>query len=502
MLLRFLTIALAVGNLALSVRPVSAADLGDSCCRDLEGRIAELEATTASQGNRKMSLTISGQVNRIIMWWDDGHSSNTYYGLESTNFTSRFDFTGKARVTPKVNVGFQLTIDSRAGGYSGGVSQLDEDGKFTAFTPNVNTSPTGPIGLPSFNAPTSGSYFANGRRIFWWIEHEDIGRLSVGRLDLPGVYITIDMTGGQLYLVAGDPSFTNGSFFIRGRTGQYYTVIWGFIIDAALGLNRTELVRYDSPTWHGFIYSAGVAEAGDYWGTMVRYAGEHSGFRVAAQVGYERSTDVASPNVIDPANIAYVGNPPNIREVGAALSVQHKSTGLFAQGSFGISYFGGAIIGAPSGYDNQLSVNRKDSSIWLIQAGISKNWSGTGITSFYGEYWNTNDVGADFTSATGTTVGRDFTVAANTTGFTAVRGVTGTEFRVWGIGVAQDIDAASATIYAGYRHFENSIRCTDLVTAATCSGGVSPAAVPGTFTTHKLPTEPLDVIITGARVKF
>src|SRR3974377_976031 len=110
----------------------------------------------------------------------------------------------------------------------------------------------------------------------------------------------------------------------------------------------TELVRYDSPTWHGFIYSAGVAEAGDYWGTMVRYAGEHSGFRVAAQVGYERSTDVASPNVSDPANVACVGNPPNIREVGAALSVQHKSTGLFAQGSFGISYFGGAIIGAPS----------------------------------------------------------------------------------------------------------------------------------------------------------
>ena len=84
----------------------------------------------------------------------------------------------------------------------------------------------------------------------------------------------------------------------------------------------------------------------------------------------------------------------------------------------------------------------------------------------------------------------------------AVRGVTGTEFRVWGFGVAQDIDAASATIFAGYRHFENSIRCTDLVTAATCSGGVSPTAVPGTFTTHKLPTEPLDVIITGARVEF
>ena len=206
--------------------------------------------------------------------------------------------------------------------------------------------------------------------------------------------------------------------------------------------------------------------------------------------------------MIDPASVAYVGNPPNIREVGANLSVLHKATGLFAQGSFGTSRFGGSIIGAPSGYDNQFSVNRKDASIWLVQAGIAKNWSGTGITSVYGEYWATSDVGADFTSATGTSVGRDFMAAANTTGFTAVRGVTATEFRVWGIGVAQDLDPASTTIYAGYRHLESSIRCTDLAIAATCSVGVSPTALPGTFTTHKLATESLDVIVTGARVKF
>ena len=228
-------ISIIVFAVALSTGSVFAVDHGASCCGDLEERIAELEATTATKGNRKMSLTISGQVNRLIMWWDDGRSSNTYYGIESTPFSSRFDFTGKARITPKVNAGFQLTIDSRAGGYSGGLSQLDEDGKFSALVPNVNTGSTGPIGLPSFNAPDSGSYFANGRRIFWWIEQEDIGRLSIGRTDLPGLFATIDMTGGQLYLVAGDPSFINGSFYIRGPAGQYYAMVWGFIIDAAQG---------------------------------------------------------------------------------------------------------------------------------------------------------------------------------------------------------------------------------------------------------------------------
>ena len=55
-----------------------AADLGGNCCADLEERVAELEATTARKGNRKVSLTVYGQVNWAVMYWDDGHETNAY----------------------------------------------------------------------------------------------------------------------------------------------------------------------------------------------------------------------------------------------------------------------------------------------------------------------------------------------------------------------------------------------------------------------------------------
>ncbi len=55
----------------LTAGSASAADLGGNCCADLEERIAELEATTARKGNRKVSLTISGWVAEQVMWWDD-----------------------------------------------------------------------------------------------------------------------------------------------------------------------------------------------------------------------------------------------------------------------------------------------------------------------------------------------------------------------------------------------------------------------------------------------
>ena len=70
----FAAAGLFMGGVAMP--SAKAADLGGDCCADLEERVAELEATTARKGNRKMSLTITGQVHRMVLWWDDGHSSN------------------------------------------------------------------------------------------------------------------------------------------------------------------------------------------------------------------------------------------------------------------------------------------------------------------------------------------------------------------------------------------------------------------------------------------
>ncbi|MFM2422053.1 MAG: hypothetical protein RL291_583, partial [Pseudomonadota bacterium] len=86
----------------------NAADLGGNCCADLEERVAELEATTVRKGNRKVSLTISGQVNRALMYWDDGGRSNTYFGLDNTNTSSRISFAGRATISSEWSAGFSL----------------------------------------------------------------------------------------------------------------------------------------------------------------------------------------------------------------------------------------------------------------------------------------------------------------------------------------------------------------------------------------------------------
>jgi hypothetical protein len=118
---------LFVGGVAMP--SAKAADLGGDCCADLEERVAELEATTARKGNRRMSLTVTGQVNKLVMWYDDGKSSDVYYGLDNTNSSSRFSFIGSAKVTGKVSIGFDITIEHDAGASSSSVNQSARPGR-------------------------------------------------------------------------------------------------------------------------------------------------------------------------------------------------------------------------------------------------------------------------------------------------------------------------------------------------------------------------------------
>src|SRR5688572_27028739 len=76
-----------------SVALLSAGPANAENYADLEERIAELEATTARKGNRKLSLEISGQINQGILYWDDGGESNAYI-VTNENSRSRFRFKG------------------------------------------------------------------------------------------------------------------------------------------------------------------------------------------------------------------------------------------------------------------------------------------------------------------------------------------------------------------------------------------------------------------------
>src|SRR5213596_218225 len=99
-----------VGGVALP--SAKAADLGGDCCADLEERVAELEATTARKGNKKVSVEVYGKVNQAVMWWDDGAEKNTYV-IENGYNSTRFGFRGKAKINADWSGGYRLEFEHR-----------------------------------------------------------------------------------------------------------------------------------------------------------------------------------------------------------------------------------------------------------------------------------------------------------------------------------------------------------------------------------------------------
>jgi hypothetical protein len=416
----------------------------------------------------------------MILGWNDGHDSDVYYGLDNTNSSSRFSLLGNAKITPNVSMGFEIVIEIEAGGTSSKVSQFDEDGKVGAQISGA--------GAGSFNSSNVDSYFGDARRVAWWIEDKNLGRLTVGRYESAGAITTIDL-GGIGVAASASMVLVNGSFLLRDGAGNFGAISWANLGDPAANQGRTELLRYDSPVFGGFTFSASIGEAGDYWGAMLRYAGEFSGFRVAAGIGYEnvydKQTAAACIGVNNPVSTSCVNlpgaGPDNLNDPaldgevkawGAGLSLLHVPSGLFAQGHYMAADFSGT---GASGYWGQVA-NKADADQWLIQAGIAKNWFGLGNTALYGEYSKSNDWGA------GLGTGRNYS-NATIPGALAVNGVTDTELTVWGLGIVQNIDAAASTLYLSYRNFSADIT----------AGGNEPV---------QLQVEDFHAVIGGAVVRF
>jgi len=428
---------------------------GGNCCADLEERIAELEATTVRKGNRRVSLTLSGQVSRQLMYWDDGDATDLYSVDNGLN-TSRFRFTGSARINPDIQAGFMMELDLRIGARSNQVNQIDDDGFSgaggilggAALGDGIGGAGDGVIGLRTAN---------------WYVDSSHWGKLTVGRLNTATAGIsTIDLSNAGA-VITSEPGEFQSAFFMRngiGRLGSSWANQCGGPSAAGPyssdcfehGPSRRDAVRYDTPTHFGFQLSGAFGED-DFWDVALRYSGEHHGFRVAAGVGYRWFYD-REPDVL------VIGPPDHpLKDTGrrqwlTSASIMHVATGLFLSGAYTNYQLHGANANERIGGVTGLGPDRPDIPLWWVDAGIQKNWTGWGATTFYGEYGRFEDG----------TVGLLANVAypglgpAAGGGFLGAPIVVDSEVTWWGAGVVQKVDAAAMDLYIAYRQYEAEAR--------------------------------------------
>ncbi len=443
----------AVLLMAFGGAPVHAADLGGSCCADLEERIAELEATTARKGNRKVSLEVYGQVNEAIMFWDDGGENNVAV-VTNDNGRSRFGFRGKAKIDGDWEAGYRLEIGVRSAN-SKRITQ-DDDNAGIGF---------------------------DLRDSHWYLKSKTLGTVYMGLGTSSTNAITeLNLTQTGLISKYSDVEDSGLGFRLRSSVnGGLSALSWFRLLgdggdQPGEGERALKVVRYESPSIAGFVAGASWGED-DIWDVSLKYTGEGAGFKYSAGVGYGVVLDGPDTSTVCATTAGLGGSDTRCENLGGSISIIHEASGLFVNAGTGIKndeLLNGTAAFIGTGADDE-------QTFWAIQAGVEKKFNEFGKTTIYGEYYDYQG-GANGRRTIGAAD------ALNPLGATAAIWSSGVE--MFGAGIIQGFDNAALQIYLSYRHYEADLTLRGLV-GGVASGALADAAL-----------EDLDIVMTGAIIKF
>ncbi len=448
--------AVIVASTALGLQSATAADLGGDCCADLEERIAELEATTVRKGNRKVSLTIYGQVNQALLYWDDDSESNVYVVNNKTS-TSHFGFVGTAAITEDYSAGFRIELEVAAAN-----SDFVDQGQIPGDPASL--VPGGFIGVGDDGR--TGVFLRHSN---WWIDSKRWGRITVGlQSNATDNIAEMDLSQTSVVSLSAVETWNEG-FFLRDADTGNAVLFPGVLAISGAGLSvmgdlfrgnldggRANLVRYDTPVIGGFVFSAAWGEDDDY-DFGLRYAGTLGDVRVRAGIGYHNGKTLDTDNII--ALTGGANAIPDHEEVVGSIALLHEPSGLFVTAAGGgRNWLESPVVG----------VELLGEKYFYIKSGFLRNWLPFGKTSIYGEYYRIWNVGLEF----GSPLDPRFDEEAESYGF----------------GIVQHVDAAAMELYLAYRHYT----ADDITDFAIAPGAV-------TLTDHDIR---MDMIMTGARISF
>jgi hypothetical protein len=315
-----------------------AADLGGNCCADFEERIADLEAATARKGVKALSLKITGQVNKAVVYLDADDFSDQSV-VENGASPTHIMITGEIAFRPGWAGGYVIDFGQGKSGLRYDVLTSDfgvgtDNDVYARQSYVFFKTPAGKVGIGQqfmatydLSAATVANTDAAGKRLTL----QPIGNVSVGL--------------GPLTLFSLDLEPFNGKI--------------------------TDAVRYDTNVFAGFMFSAAWA-GDDSWDAALKYAAEDvGGFKLLASVGYEKDKGDLL--------IGLLSGDLESETLTLNAGARHITSGLFAQVTYG-----------------RLKVEDETTDAYHVQAGIERKWFDLGATTLYGEYADWSDLNLSF----------------------------------------------------------------------------------------------------------
>ena len=254
-------------------------------------------AAPISSGGDKVKLSLSGQVDRALLYGNDGRSS-ALRNVDNIISSTRFRLLGEARpFADSTTVGTNLEMEIR---------------------PNLSNQQTIEQSLPQ----AAGNVFPTIRQADVFVANQDYGGVRLGfgstasyltnEFDLSGTFIAhyvgvAEMDGGFAFRQNGAAMVPNGpgGKLVLSPGGAFGPAV-GSVFNNFGGLGRDDRIRYDTPVWEGLQFATSYVDGGSY-DAALRLGREIGDFRIIAAVAGE---DATHRNHTPTANLGYAGVPP------------------------------------------------------------------------------------------------------------------------------------------------------------------------------------------------
>jgi hypothetical protein len=227
--------------------------------RQAEQKKQEEDNQVVSRKNPNVKVSVSGQVDRGVLYMDDGVDSDIAH-VDNDMSSSRVRFEAAGQITDDLSDGtnFEVEFESNP---SSGVS-LQDDGADT--------------GTPTFKQ----------RKIELFFKSKTFGAIYLGQgpTASDGVIFS-DLSGTGLASSADRDSTGGGLMFRNSATGMLTGITLKSTMFELNGLGRDDRILYDSPRVNGFGLSASHGQEGT-WDIAGRYGNTLGDFKIEAAAAY------------------------------------------------------------------------------------------------------------------------------------------------------------------------------------------------------------------------
>ncbi|AUN30902.1 porin [Niveispirillum cyanobacteriorum] len=313
-------------------------------------------------GNAKVKLMLSGQIGRAVEFADDGFDSDLMH-VDNAQSSSRIRASGTAKLDDSWTAGTDIEFETQSG-----------SSRATGF------------------GTDSGAFTINERKVEFWVQHKDFGRIWVGQGDTAtNVTSEVDLSGTSTLISHTDVGSLFGGVLFRNKA----TRAAGPNINAAFnnfdGMHREDRIRYDTPTFGGgFMLSTSFIEGGatDF---AARYTGKIGDTEVSGAIGY---ADNDSRTGFD-------------TQTNGSISVKLAS-------GFNVTLAAGTRDLGP-----------RDSDFWYGKLGYISKLTSLGNSAFVIDYYTQEDYSS-----------------------------LGADAKAWSVGYVQTVDAFATDFYISYRNHQ------------------------------------------------